>query len=211
MKTNFKFLTILLVISLVSCKNEGPSLEYKYADKPVTITCDNLDSKLYQEALYTFEDDILKFYGKNNPKTSLIQAYSQFTRNANSGRIKYEAIVSAHTVDVFKALKNENKLWDANNIKSHLDYNGPLLSCIANNITDVKLQTTLNALLSINRMSPKLFGPPLLAKYRTVLKDRYLATYIAFDLFYAKLFDIDFSKVNLDKPESKVDFNKVPK
>ena len=48
-------------------------------------------------------------------------------------------------------------------------------------------------------------------EYRNALNDKYLALYIALDLYYSKLFDIDFSKVNLDKPEQKVDFNKVPK
>ena len=34
--------------------------------------------------------------------------------------------------------------------------------------------------------------------------------YIALDLFYAKMFDVDFTKVNFDKPEEPVDFNKLP-
>ena len=59
-------------------------------------------------------------------------------------------------------------------------------------------------------MSPKLFGTPLMAKYRNTLSDKHLALYVALDLYYSKLFDIDLSQVNLDKPEKKVDFNKVP-
>ena len=33
---------------------------------------------------------------------------------------------------------------------------------------------------------------------------------MAFDLYYAKFFDIDFSKINFDRPETPVDFNNVP-
>jgi len=34
--------------------------------------------------------------------------------------------------------------------------------------------------------------------------------YVALDLYYAKMFNINFSKENLEKPEQKVDFNQVP-
>lgn len=210
MKPNFNLITFLLVLTLFSCKNENSFSEYQYADNPVVLTCGDFNSKLYHEALYAFENDILAFYSKTGKNTSQTQAYNQFIRTAVYGRTKYEDIVSAHTLKVFEALKNENTLWDANNTKSHLNYNSSIISCIANNIQDSALKTTFNSLITTNSMSAKLFGAPLISKYRTAIKDKYLATYIALDLFYAKLFDIDFSKVNLNKPESKVDFNKKP-
>ena len=79
------------------------------------------------------------------------------------------------------------------------------MDCIAQNITNPDLKTTLNALLSTNSMNPKLFGAPLSTNYSLTLSDKYLAAYVAFDLFYAKLFDVDFSKV--EKEKQKVDFN----
>ncbi|MDO5976719.1 hypothetical protein Q4Q40_21165 [Flavivirga jejuensis] len=208
MNLNFNLITLLLTLTLLNCKKENTFSEYQYADSPVVLTCNDFNSKLYHEALYTFENDILNFYSKTNKNTSQIQAYNQFVRAAVYRRIKYEDIVSAHTLKVFEALKNENTLWDANNTKSHLNYNSVIIDCITNNIEDTALKTTFNALVSTNSMSPKLFGAPLLNKYRTAIKDKYLATYIALDLFYAKLFDVDFTKVNLNKTESKVDFNK---
>lgn len=211
MNLNPKLFTILLVLTLLNCKNESTFSEYAYADLPVVLTCPDFNSKLYHEALYSFENDILVFYSKANKNTSQTQAYNRFVRDAVYGRrIKYEDMVSAHTLKVFETLKNENTLWDANNTKSHLNYNSPIVNCIANNIKDTALKTTFNSLVTTNSMSPKLFGAPLIGKYRTAIKDKYLATYIALDLFYAKLFDVDFSKVNLNKPASKVDFNKIP-
>ncbi len=210
MNSNFNLIAFLLVVTFLSCKNENTLTEFKFSDKPVVLNCDNLNSKLYHEAMYAFEDDIFKFYGKNNPNTSLVQAYSQYIRNSIYGRTTYEDIVSPHTLKVFQALKNESNLWDTNNTKSHLNYNGTLINCIAKNIENKDLKTTFNALVSTNSMSPKLFGSPLLSNYRFAMKDKYLAAYIAFDLFYAKLFDADLSKVNLEKPEPKVDFNKKP-
>lgn len=211
MNPNSKIFTLLLVLTLLHCKNESTFSEYIYTELPVVLTCPGFNSKLYHEALYSFENDILDFYSKSGKNPSQIQAYNRFVRDAvYGGRIKYEEIVSAHTLKVFDALKSENTLWDTNNTKSHLNYNSPIVNCIANNIKDTALKTTFNSLVATNSMSPKLFGAPLTSKYRTAIKDKHLAAYIALDLFYAKLFDVDFSKVNLNKPASKVDFNKIP-
>ncbi len=210
MKSNLKLITLFLGITLLSCKNENKLPEFKYSEKPIALTCNDLNSKLYNEALYSFENDILTFYSKNKPNPSLIQAYSQFIRNASYGRAKYEDIVSEHTLNIFKALKLDNDLWDANNTKSHLNYNSKVIKCIADNIKDKNLKTTFKALLSTNSMSPKLFAAPLNTKYRNVLSDKFLASYVAFDLFYANLFNVDFSKVNSEKPAEKVNSNNVP-
>lgn len=210
MKTNFILILLLPVFTLFNCKNETKLPEYKYANKPQTITCEGINSKLYQEAVYSFEDDILNHYRKNNQNTSLLAAYNQFLRNAIYGRLKYGDIVSAHTHKIFTALKNEADLWDANNPDSHLNYNSNIVSCIAANLQDEKLKTTFNSLLSTNFLKPKLISPALTSNYKNVIKDKHLAAYIAFDLYYAKLFDIDFSKINLDKPVGNVDFNLVP-
>ena len=208
MKTPFfKLLVITLAVSLVSCKKENTFTDYKYADKPIVITCEGINSKLYQEALYTFEDDLLNYYKKSSPSTTLVKSYSQLIRTSLYGKPKFEEIISAHTIKVFEALKKEDKLWDANNSKSHLNYNSIIVGCISNNILDKALKTTFNALVTTNSMSPKLFGSPLMSKYIKTSNDKYLATYIALDLFYAKLFDIDLSKINFDKKEPLADFD----
>ena len=211
MKSTLTLITFLLVFTLFNCNKQNSFSDYKYSDKPEAIICEGLNSKLYNEALYSFEDDILKFYQQKKSNITLVQGYSQFIRAAIYSPPKFEEIVSKHTLDVFEALKNDTDLWDATNSKSHLNYNGKTLNCIASNIKDANLKTTFEALISTNSMSPKLFGTPLVTKYRNALNDKYLALCIALDLYYSKLFDIDFSKVNLDKPEQKVDFNKVPK
>lgn len=210
MNSKFTLITILLIFTFFSCKQQNTFSDYKFADKPQAISCEGLNSKLYNEALYSFEDDILSYYKEKKQSSALIQAYSQFLRAAIYGRLKFEDLASKHTLDVFEALKNENDLWDATNTKSHINYNGKAINCIANNIKDENLKTTFGALISTNSMSPKLFGTPLMAKYRNALSDKHLALYVALDLYYSKLFDIDLSQVNLDKPEKKVDFNKVP-
>ncbi|WP_298555256.1 hypothetical protein [uncultured Algibacter sp.] len=210
MNSKITLLTFLLFFIAFSCKKESPFSNFKYADKPVAFECEGVNAKLLNEALYSFEDDITNHFNKGKQNRRLDQAYSQIIRNSVFGKLKLEDIISKHTVEIFEALKNEDDLWDAANTKSHLNYNSTTLSCIANNIKDSNLKTTLNALISTNSMAPKLFGPALVSKYRNALADKNLALYVALDLYYAKLFDIDFNKVNLEKPEQKVDFNQLP-
>ncbi|MCF8274459.1 MAG: hypothetical protein K9I95_11570 [Flavobacteriaceae bacterium] len=203
MKTKFHLIAFLLIINVTSCKKEKTFTEFEFTEKPIALICENTNSKLYNEALYSFENDILNFYGKNNK--NLLSAYSQFIRLAVYNTANYKGIASEHTLKVFEALKNDSELWDANNTKSHLNYKSDLMTCISQNIANKDLKTTLNALLSTNSMSPKLFGTPLATNYSLALSDKYLASYVAFDLFYAKLFDVDFSIIEKEKP--KVDFN----
>ena len=59
-------------------------------------------------------------------------------------------------------------------------------------------------------MSSRLFGEPLRASVSQATRDKYLALYIALDFYYVKLFDVDFTKINFEDPQSKVDFNKLP-
>lgn len=191
MKSNIYFFAFLLIITLYGCKKGTTFTDFQYTEKPETITCQGLDSKLYKEALYAFEDDIVAFYGKDKPNTTLTQAYYQFLRDANAKRVSYLDIASEHTLKIFEALKNETDLWDAENPNSHLNYNGPLMQCVTTNIHEESLKTTLNALISTNSMSPKLYGAPLMSSYRSILGDKYLATYVAFDLFYANLFNLN--------------------
>tara|TARA_R110000868_G_scaffold267206_1_gene526482 strand:+ start:1365 stop:2015 length:651 start_codon:yes stop_codon:yes gene_type:complete len=211
-KINLKFnlVVFFLALAFVGCKEEKKFDDFKFPDKDISIDCEKENLKLLiNEAIYSFEDDITKFYSKDQPNINL--AYSQFVRNAINGRVKYTDIVSPHTVKVFEALKKEGKLWDAQNTKSHLNYNSAFFQCLADNIQDKNLKTTLNALISTNSMSPKLFGSPLMTRYNRATSDKYLAGYIAFDLYYAKLFDVDLTQVK-EKPieDNKVDFNKVP-
>jgi len=210
MKTISKSTLLIIVFIWFGCKNKSEPMlsDHKFSDKGIVINCDAIDLKLINEALFTFEEDINSYYSKSNP--NLVLAYSRFIRDAQNGRIKYEEILTPHTVEVFNILKAQKDLWDINNAVSRLNYKSSFFNCIANNIQDKNLNITLKALLETNSMSPKLFGAPLNNRYSLALNDKYLAAYIAFDLFYAKLFDVNLTLVTERAPE-KVDFNKIPK
>ncbi|MBC3757587.1 hypothetical protein H7U19_04180 [Hyunsoonleella sp. SJ7] len=210
MKQKLNLIVFLIVITFCSCEKKAKEKtlsDYKFAEKGIVLNCDGFDAKLLNEALFSFEEDIIAHYGKDNPNVT--RAYSQFVSYATRNRVKYSEVVSPHTVEIFEVLKTKSELWNPNSAKSKLNYDSPVFKCIVDNISDNNLKTTLNALLTTNSMSPKLFGPALQSKYSLAIRDKYLSAYMAFDLFYAKLFDVDLNQVK-EKPKAKVDFNKLP-
>ncbi|HLV14920.1 MAG TPA: hypothetical protein VKY41_07055 [Xanthomarina sp.] len=203
-KTLLNITISVLCLTLFNCKNEsGEFNNYKYADQENVIICDNLDTKLYFEALLSFENDIVNKYDPTSK--SIRRGYSFFTRDILAGRAGIEEIVSPHSMEVFEALKKDTDLWNKDNT---INYNSKLLTCIGNNFKNNNLKTTFNALVSTNSMRPEIFGAPLIKLVKNAHDDRYMAAYVAFDLFYANLFDVDAEKVmqkaentNIVKPE----------
>jgi len=196
------------MISSTSCKKETQFTDFKYADKPETIACGDMDAKLLKEALYSFEDDIVNHYDSINKNLS--RSYSRLINDASSRRLKFQDVVSSHSLKVFEALKNNQDLWNQGNATSNLNYNSKVIKCIANNISDQRLKSIFNSLLSTNSLTPFLFGEPIKSNSGQLLRDKYLATYVALEFYYAKLFDVDLTNVTLEKPKPKVDFNKKP-
>lgn len=212
MNVTLKPIVLILVLTLLNCKNTNSekTLEnYNYSNKGIVVNCDNFDLKLLNEALFSFEDDILKYFKENRPETNINSAYSQFINNVIYGRAAFVDIASPHTIKIFEVLKSKKNLWRPTNNTSKLNYDSNLVTCITENINNTALKTTLEALLSTNSMSPKLFGPAIQSNYGAAISDKYISTYIAFDFFYAKLFDVDVSLV-VEKPDPKVDFNALP-
>ena len=121
-------------------------------------------------------------------------------------RVDYETLVTPHTMEVFNVLKTKKDLWSQEETDHNLNYYGSFFNCIANNVQNQNLKPTLNALLTTHSMSARMFSAPLVTNYNAAANDKYLSAYVAFDLFYAKLFDIDPNKVK----ERNVDFNQTP-
>lgn len=188
---------------MFNCKEDPKEFSnYIYTDKGEVLKCENMEMKLYNEALFAFENDLKEYYGtRNNNNGNELRSYSAFVREAVGNRVDYGEMVSPHTLEVFEALKNRKEIWNERDAKSNLNYNSALFKCIAENIQSEDLRKTLAALLSTNSMSTKLFGAPLQTSYSQVTKDKYLAAYMAFDLFYAKLFDADLSGVGKEQTD----------
>ncbi|MDB9960747.1 hypothetical protein OAD62_01490 [Oceanihabitans sp.] len=202
MKTfSTKIFLLLLIFNLISCKKENSTSsisEYKYAEQPQTINCANADSKLLNEALYTFENDITSFYDAK--QKNAIRAYNGFIRQAASNKKPaFEEFASEHSVNIAKVLKETGVF---NN--DGLNYNHEIIKCIGENMSAAGLETTFNALISTNSMSKELYKPALSGKASSMDKDKYLGLYVALEYFYAEVSKIDFSQIDFEKRDTEL-------
>ncbi|MGB1308288.1 MAG: hypothetical protein ACPG6B_05215, partial [Oceanihabitans sp.] len=192
MKSTIQLLLVAFIFTLTACKNQGTSFsDYKYADKPEIIKC-NVESKILNEALYAFENDIQNQYDKN--LNSINHAYNSFARQINSRRpIPFKEFISKHTITVAKALQ-ETDIF----INGKVNYQSEAISCLAENMVDSDIKTTFNALLTTNSMSRDLFGPALQAYSSKVASDKHLGLYMALEYFYAEAVKIDYTDVDFE-------------
>ena len=190
MKILSKFLLLVFLGVVMSCKTDRPKVEldYKYDKEAYLITCNDNDVMLYNEALYAFENDLLKFYGgKNN---NIYFAYNNYFKNVIGKRVVYDEVVTPYTLEVLEALKAEEDLWLSKDSIGKLNYKANIFKCISGYFKNEDLKTTFNALVSTNSMTPELYGSAILPQINSVARDRYLTTYLAME-YYAKLIGID--------------------
>jgi hypothetical protein len=207
MKTRLNIFVILVLIAfLTSCHKKPTLTEFKFIDRDLDLKCNVKNYDLIKEAVISFEYDITDFYDLKGNKNLAI-AYSRTVQFGLSYTTDYKKIVSPHTLEIFKILRLDNDLWRDNGRYKTLNYDHELLKCIASNLSDKELQTTLNALLSTKSMSPELFGEPLRRKSPRAVHDKYLATYIALDIFYSGLFNVDLSLFDYNKNDKETETN----
>ncbi|WP_397363217.1 hypothetical protein [Olleya sp. R77988] len=187
----FKIALVFVIALNFSCKpNEAKLPDFKYADQPDAVTCKSGYDDLIKEALYAFENDIVNKYDQKSKNK--LRAYRAYINNIISNRTELEKTVTPHTKAIFDALKTKTDLWDGD----QLNYNSAVIKCITENMKDVPLKQTLNALISTNSMSSELFAAPLRSS-TSYSRDTNLATFIALDLYYSKFNTVDFSNVDL--------------
>ncbi|HZW63584.1 MAG TPA: hypothetical protein VFF15_08090 [Flavobacteriaceae bacterium] len=210
MKTHLSLLVIIFTFIFLSCKQETASIDYTYADKPQLIDCKKTDTLLLKEAYYTFENDITNFYDPQNKNVS--RAMASFIRiaSSNASRIDFNKIATPRTIEIYNTLKADTGLWNGEN----LNYEHPLFACIGEQIKDQALNRTYNALIDTGSMKASLFGAPLNAKFQQVTSDKYLATFVALQFYYANLANVtpQVKEEQKTQPDnSPVDFNKIPR
>ncbi|MEZ4858159.1 MAG: hypothetical protein R2781_05050 [Flavobacteriaceae bacterium] len=183
------------IFLLLGC--EKP-LQYKYQDKPQLVTCPGADKALMHEALYSFQEDIGAYYNKftdykKGSTTYYIEAYKQFVYVGFIGEANYKEIVTPHTLQVLKKLKENKTLWTLEKNKSKLNYSHEYVSCLFENISDEDMRTRLKSLLEVNYLSPEIVAEPMRVEVLKIVGDEHLAMYMMLDAYYQYLMDIDFS------------------
>lgn len=187
-------LAALLSASIFSCKQE-PTTDYKYADQPQVLTCENIDSKLFSEAYYAFEDAILTHAKNNNrrPNFNITPEYAfrSYILRAR-GNMQITDYVTKETLAVFNILKSQD-IWNGIQLKN----NSPITECIGSNISNTTIRGSFNTLRSVGSLNPNLVASSI-TDDRTIknqYKDKVLMTYIALDMYYSKFYSADFSNI----------------
>ncbi|WP_034059630.1 hypothetical protein [Lacinutrix jangbogonensis] len=218
MKTIFKLLALVILVTFSSCDN-SKKIEYKYAESPKLLACDYPNGDLLKEAVYSFENDITNAYDEKYKNVT--KGYSSFINYRVRGNVNIKDIASEHSLKIAKALKEDTSLWVTTNGKTSLNNSHPLIDCIANNIKDKDIKATYNALLATNSLKPKLILPLLSSSAKVMQADGNLKSYVAFELFYSQLLNVKLEDLKNPNPKPQpepakpsvkgVNFNSTPK
>ncbi len=203
-------LAAIISTSMLSCKKEA-TIEFKYADKPTTINCEDIDTKLLSEAYYAFENAIL-IQAKNTnkrPNFNITKDYAlkNFVTRSR-GNIRIKEYVTKETLDIFNELKKLS-IWNGIQLKN----NDPLTDCIGNSISNPTIKGSFNTLRSVESLAPKLMVSTISdnRSIRDQYKDKALMTYVALDMYYAKFFNEDFTNFTFLTAQEKSNQVNAPK
>ena len=187
-----RYFCFVICLTLVNCKKQQPELLLKYSEKPKALHCDNIDDDLINEALYNFEANLAENYANKN--SNLMQAYRIFLKESTSNTANYNNISNQHSIAIFEALKNVEGLWIEDSSGLSPNYSHEVFTCIGDNIIDEDIKATCNALLTTNSMSIRMLKDVLISRSSRPSTDKYLAVFIALELYYSKLSDVDLSQ-----------------
>lgn len=186
-----RLIYFVICLTLINCKEPQPEITFEYSDQPVVINCDINNSELFNEAFYNFEHILIENYPNKNPNLS--SAYRQFLIESTNKAVNYNNISNQHSLDVFEALKNIEGLWITENNELSPNYKHEIFSCIGDNIKDKDIRDTYNALLSTNSMSIRMLKDVFISNSAKFNREKYLATFVALELYYSKLSNVDLS------------------
>ncbi len=191
---NFVLPLLLLIVS--SCKDSSVDIPLNYTDEPQVILCQDALDPLLNEALYHFENMILKAY---DPESMVLaSAYGRFIYTGFSGTADYKRLIDQHSLEIRDALRDENIL-STDGVKSNLNYNHPAMTCLLDAMGDQDLSQTIRSLVETNTMDPKLFNSRMRNFGRQASNDRYTAIYVALDAYYQNLTMSETSETGEDE------------
>ncbi|MGK0234026.1 MAG: hypothetical protein ACI9EK_000541 [Psychroserpens sp.] len=196
MKNNaLTYIAIIPLITLfLSCSKK---INYKYQDKEQLISCNTEDDKLLNEALHSFEFDIATYYEKtvvDIESFNIETGYYYFIHNGAMGSADYKEIVSSHSLQILKRLKEKGFLTNTISPYSNLNYKNETISCIINNMKNEKLKNSLHSQVEVNYLNPKLMADTYRIAIDDAFTDRYFALFIALETYYQYLADLNITK-----------------
>lgn len=182
---------LILICLIFSCKSE-PDIAYKFADEKNLFPCSSVDMDLIKEAVYTFESFIFEHYSFNAPEKEKA-AYFNYLKNSEAQLMPIGEKFDDHLKNVFYALKKEEALWTGTDDHKTLNLDHEIVKCIINNIKIEAVKPVFKTLAESKTLRGEIIAPTLRSYFNQMQNDRALATYMALDLFYAKIFQFDLS------------------
>lgn len=182
---------ILLSIILSGCKEEiNPT--FKYSEEKNLFKCSISDMDLIKEAVYVFEDFVFKNYDFRL-KQDLNIAYRNYLKNAEANFMPIAENFDEHAIAITQKLMKRESLWEGTKGDMHLRNDGELLSCLIDDMQNEDLKELFYAMANSNTLRANSVAP-LITRYADLLpEDRALVSYMALDMFYAQVFQLDFS------------------
>lgn len=190
-------LSLAIGLSFYSCKKEVSTVleNYSYSERRQVLNCENIDIKLYNEAYYAFERAIVLHDQNENkrPNKTITPSFALRGFIARTDRgMDTKDYITEETAKIFETLRKQN-IWNQN----QLDYSSDIVTCIENEIVNDDFKKTFLALKNVNSLNPKLMAGAIYGNTnaRNKYDDRALMVYVALDMFYAKMFAVDFKSI----------------
>ncbi|WGK64395.1 hypothetical protein [Croceiramulus getboli] len=198
-------LIICLFILGISCSQDKKSdITYQFQDMPYPVECsaysggqDAIDPDLLKEAVWSFQNDITNYYGRDYGgfiRKDLATGFREFVWGGLDGVARYQEIASPHSWMLLEELKKVEGLWNPDGIRSNLNYDHPLMQCLQDNFKHEEIKEVYDKLDQANSLGPKVLRPIMTKHTLRFVEDPYLATYLAFDGFYNYLYDLERPK-----------------
>ena len=187
---------LIFIATLSSCSEPFP---YKYQNEEQIIECSQIDSKLIHEALYSFKNDISKYYLKeiqDKDYLNFTHSYNQYIYTGAMGDVNFKEITSPHTLLVVNELKKDKDLFIKVNGENTLNYQSEFVKCLINNIKHEEIKNKIINLIDVDYLSPEIMAE----NYRRTSMDTHIdpnyLMFVVLDTYYLRLLDIEIPENN---------------
>ncbi len=190
------FVFLITIIAMASCSKPFP---YKYQEKEQSIKCANIDSQIIHEALYSFKEDISRYYLREIQEKDYLNfsySYAQYIYRGTKGDVNYIEIASPHTIKVFDELVKEEGLFVKREGKSNLNYNHDFVICLINNFENKEMKNKILNLIEVDYLSPEVMAENYRIATTDADTDPNFLMFIALDTYYQRFLDLDFTETN---------------
>lgn len=184
-------LLLLAVIAFISCNSN--QVDYKYSQRKNIVSCDGVDNDLIKEVTYTFENFLMEHYDFKN-QGNLETPLRNYLNNAEVGLYPMVERFDDHIIEFSKQLQKREDLWQRIGDVTYLNYNNELSKCITNSFKDEQFKNIFNALSSSKTLKHGNMAASIRLKLNDLSNDKAVLAYAAFDLFFAKIMQLDLNQ-----------------